>query len=518
MKSAYKFDPSNSLILNDLCNLEVYFENYNEYLKNAGLLFKKTPNTYTLTRYAFAMVLCEHYEAANKVFDSLQSSWTPSNSEDELIFRSELSLYRALVFIRNGEYQRCLNFLHENNFIRDHVLSLEDQVICYEKLGNIAETKRCILELLKDYPENGDYFDVLEKITPKDQLIDELTQIQNSLKSKYAQVRILEILDVNDTRFKDLLSAYLKPLFIKGVPSIYLTIKEFSKEKLNVALELSRSFELPISSIPMVHLFAGQVYGYSGDLEKAIEELDNGLKHTPTCIELIQWKARFYLKYGNIEKAIGAAKALSSADPADRNVNLLYVKTLFQGCFRDKAFQKASIFAGEEAGKPLIYETQFNKYYLQSGMAALRTNDIEFAKKMYNGILTHFENYRKDEYNYIGWSWRKPRALFEMIEEIRNIEKNDILAIALEMLILLGIKEKDENLKDLALRTLKCTPRAIAMGCIVFLQKKMIIQAIRCYHKLLGTPYIYMVLPLMTKALTDISSYPEVVQEIIKEE
>ena len=69
--------------------------------------------------------------------------------------------------------------------------------------------------MLDYYPENGDYFDILEALTPEDKYIDELLKLKENIHSKYAHVRALELMDINDERFKPLLAQHLRPLFDK---------------------------------------------------------------------------------------------------------------------------------------------------------------------------------------------------------------------------------------------------------------------------------------------------------------
>ncbi|KAH0789945.1 TPR Domain containing protein [Histomonas meleagridis] len=520
LRQSFSLDNKNYLVLNDIANLELYERQYNQFLKDTCSIFKNNPTQYTICRYAFALAINGRYELANQFLDTYQKGWRPAQNDDDELLRSEFCLFRAVLMIRSNQYEECIKFLDTNKeIIRDKETMLEDKVNCLNKLGRSQESIPLIHDLIKVYPENGDYFDILEEIIPKDSIIDELLRIKDQYKSHYAHVRVLELIDINDERFKPLLIERVKPLIIKGAPSTYMTISELSKEKLQVALELVRSFEVPLSSVPIVHLFAAHFYGYHGDYESAIRELDEGLQHTPTCIELIAWKARFHCRNGRIHSAIECSAALSEADPADRNTNNLYVKMLLLGGYRRKAEYEASLFAGEESGKQLLYETQFNTYYLKSGLSALRDNDIEFATKMYNGILKHFEDYRKNQYNYLGWAWRRPYALLSMIEEMNVIERNDSLAKAIEMLLSLSIKDKKEKeAKPIAMRSLSCTPQAMAMGCVIFCANKMIVQALKCFCKLSDTPYIYTASPAMEKLMKESNTWHEMVKQVVNEE
>lgn len=521
LRQSYTMDGSDYLLLNDIANLDLYEKHYNQFLKDTRAIFKNNSTPYTITRYGIAMAMNGLFDTANKFFETYQSTWKPVNNDEELSFRSEFCIFRANLYIKANEYEECVSYLDKNeSIIRDKESMLEDKLYCFKKLNKNDDAFKCIMELLKSYPENGDYFDALEEITPKENIVQELLKIKDQYKSHYAHVRALEIMDANDERFKGLLAEHLKPLMMKGAPATYMTIEEFSKEKLEIAIEIIKSFEVPISSIPIIHLFTAQFYSFHGEFEKAINEIDLGLKHTPTCYELIAWKARILAKFGRVNEAVQYGAQLREADPADRNSNLLYVKMLLLNGDRKKAEAEASIFAGEDDnGKNLLYETQFNSYYLKSGLAALRDGDIDFARKMYSGILDHFDAYRKNQFNYIGWCWRKPLALIEMLNEINIIENNKAMGDAIEKLLSLNIKEKKEKeSKEIAMRSMNSTLNAIAMGCVIFCSNKMIIQALKCYVKLIDTPYIYIALPAIKELMKEIKSFPEIIQTIVNEE
>ncbi|OHT09661.1 TPR Domain containing protein [Tritrichomonas foetus] len=521
-----RLNPDDVALLNEIASLNLYSKNYPEFLKNTQEIFRKNPNSFSIVRYIFALAMAKKYDFSNDTCDKYQQGWKPTTNDDDLLFRSEFCLFRCILFIRNNQYQECLDFIDKAKIhIRDFELMTENQITCLRALNRNEEVLPLLKELLKIYPENGDYFDILESITPKEKYIDELIILKDEIKSKYAHVRALELMDINDERFKPLLESHLKPLLVKGAPSAYMTIREMSNEKLNIALEYALSIinDVPITSVPIVHLFAAHVIGYDktrkDGLEQALEHLNTGLKHTPTCIELLAWKIRFLSKHGRIHEAMDLARQLREDDPNDRNTNLLLVKVLFLGGKRKEAEYEAILFSGEESGKPLIYETQFNIYYLQSGFSALRCGDYEFAQKMYKGILTHFENYRKNEYNYLGWAWRRPRALLEMIETINTIENNSSMATAIEKLLIFAIKDKKQaESKEIAQRALNgIEPKALYMACVIFAANKIPLPALRCYLKVLNTQYAFGAAPAMKKLMCEINSFDQKVQPILTE-
>jgi tetratricopeptide (TPR) repeat protein len=518
-KQSIKFDPSDAMVLNELCNLYLMEKHYQQYLTDSKVLLDRNPSSYTIVRYVFGLFLVKNWAKANSILALFQKSWKQVSEEEELLFRSETCLLVAGLFLRLEKWQECLDYLKDNaGVIRDRELSREFEIRARRALGQ--DVKDILLELLHVYPENGDYFGILEEIVPADQIIDELLAIRSSHRSSYAHVRALELMDIEDPRFQPLLEEHLRPLLVKGAPSAYMTVRAMSPEKLALAAEMAVRVTVPITSIPIVKLFTALHAGYSGDYDRALEELRAGLQHTPTCIELIAWRTRLSARAGRIANAIAAGRELYEADPADRNSNLLFVKVLFLGGYRQEAERQAQEFAGQEDGKELIYQSQFNVFYLQSAFAAVRAGDIDFAKVLYNGILGHFDAYRKGELGYLNWAWKRPRALMEIIEELDRIEKNPIFGKAVEMLLALALQAGEiQQAKPIAVKGIECgEPIAIAYSAVALAKAGATIPALRGYLKLSGLPAAYLAAPTIARMMAEITTAPPVIQEVANEE
>jgi hypothetical protein len=293
-----------------------------------------------------------------------------------------------------------------------------------------------------------------------------------------------------------------------------------SREKLFAAVEIVAGLDVPITSVPMKHLFAAMFAGKHGDYGRAFDELRTGLAHTATCIELIAWQARFSARAGRVHDAVSFARDLRIADPADRNTNLLLVKMLFLGGYRREAEKEAEIFAGQENGRELLYLSQFNIYNLKSGFSALRAGDIAFAKRMYQGVLAHFDQYRKNEFNYFTWFWKKSRALIELIEGLERIERCPVFGRAVEMLIAIAILDgKVDAVKEVAKRAATCEqPIAVAYCCVVFVRLGLRLPALRCYLKVTGSFGAYLAAPSIAAMVAGLGAANPIVRGVITEE
>lgn len=527
-KTSFRFDSSNITVLNEIIQLNLYEGHYSDFLETARQILQKTHQSFQVARYGIALYLNRHYQTANDYFDKLQKAWTPTTDEDELLYRSEFCIFRGMILIKLEKYSECLSFLNSSSVhIRDSVRSQELCLQCHLGLHDTASAISTLRNLISVYPENGDYFKEFEALIPSSSLIDELLSLKESCHSHYAHVRVLELMPLSDSRWEPLLLEHLQPLLFKGAPSTYLTIQDFDSAKLDKALSIARTLSVPISSIPIVHLLAAHVYGYRGETDAALAELDAGLAHTATCIELIAWKARFLMRAGRVAAALEQARLLRTADPADRNSNLLLVKQLFLAGLRSEAVAEARAFATDDGGGNLLYQVQFNSFYMQFAAASLRCGDYERSKRLYAGVLKHFTDFRKGQFNYLGWASKKPRALIEMIEFVDGLEGDKTFTKAAAKLLQIAMLQKcpekmkvgtDEiDVKNVALRVMKSRdPEALAWATIVFCALKMYVQAMRCFTKLEGSPQVFVALGWINRMLLEEKN--QIVDEVLKEE
>ncbi|EAY20895.1 hypothetical protein TVAG_437210 [Trichomonas vaginalis G3] len=499
---ASRFDPTDLSILSDICSLHFFFGDYDSFFKAARELAQKTANTYNQMRYALGLWYIQEYEEIDNYLNIYERNFTISRNDEEMVFRSELSIFHAMAFIKLNKYTECLDYLAKNAiWIRDTVRMNELEALCYRKLGDTEKTFNKLYKLIKYYPENGDYFDIIEELVPKDKIIDELLKIKEMANSKYAWVRALELMDVNDSRYEPLLCQYLEPLLIKASPAAYISLKDLSDAGIDLAFKIATELSVPMNAVPMVKLFRAQVFYRKGDLKSALSEIDAGLDHTTTAIELLAWRSKFLKGSGRIKESLRFARKFANADPADRNANNLLVQNLLLNGLTTMAEEKAGQFAGTEDGKSLLWETQFNTYYLRAGIAFLRRGNMKKARDMYEGIYKHFDEYRKGEFNYIAWASKKPRALIELQDMLNNVEKEyqfyEAASFAMRIAILQGRQTEFLNNTLQAMKSLN--PETLAIATHIFAENKLHLPAAKCWAKVKDTPYKFLALPAIQK-------------------
>jgi tetratricopeptide (TPR) repeat protein len=193
LTQSLNIDKSDSTILQDLCNLLFYDRNYRQFLDRSKQLVQVTTNSTAIMRYAVGLELNGRVQSAQSFLATYERNLLPSENEDELVFRSELGLHIANLLFQLGRFEDCITYVRGNPRIRDVTTKLEiiaNAQIALNLKGDAFVTLR---ELIQQYPENGDYFEVIEReMTPED-YITELFALRDAFRSRYA-VRILELL------------------------------------------------------------------------------------------------------------------------------------------------------------------------------------------------------------------------------------------------------------------------------------------------------------------------------------
>lgn len=533
---SYRCDPKDDSVLLELCNLHLYERNKKLFLQNSYNLLSASKSSSAVVRYAVALHLDGRLKNAIDWLNTYENNFMPPASEDETLFRNELYLYHATLYQEAELYDDCIAYLKKNNAnIRDSVSVNEKLAECYIKLGNKEEAKKCIQYLLEYYPEDGDYFNLLQQINSQEEFIEQLFTLKP--KSRYAQVRILELLDINDSRYRDLLKEYLIPYLVKGAPSLFITLNELSPEKLKLAQEIAdaaptETENFPITSIPIVKLFDANVFLYQNDLGNALSSVEAALNHTPTCLEAIALKLRILRKMGRIEESMKTGEELSSGDPNDRNSNTCYINSLLRNGKLKTAFEKAQPFSIDSNRNPKLLLTQYNDFHVRVADCSYRAKDYQVSINFYNDVLKHFSDFRKSQYNYLAWGMRHVHALYDVLKWADELPKHPMLARGLLGLMKIHFLRRNEvaikTNKDLASIALDATfsetPSALSYATIYYSLNNEPLPALKCLKKCQG-PWKFAAMPAVTKMMTNIrkgttdpkSKVPELVKEIAEE-
>ncbi|OHT10689.1 TPR Domain containing protein [Tritrichomonas foetus] len=514
-----RIDPKDDAVLLELCNLHLYERNKDLFYQHAHKFLSSSTMSSSVVRYAVALHLKGSFQSAINFLNNYESHFQPTSSEDEINFRTELYLYHAAIYMDAGMFLDCLNYLAtRSNDIRDKITMLEKMAECNIKQGLKADALQNIHQMLEFYPENGDYFNLLEKLLTPEEYIEELFKIK-AKGSRFAQVRILELMDLNDTRFRELLKEYLVPYLIKGAPSLFITVSELSPEKLIVAKEIADEADVPITSIPIVKLFDANVFISRHEYENALHCVEEAIKHTPTCLEAYSLKLRILRRMGRIDESVEVGKTLAEADPNDRNSSTTYVNALLRGGKLKTAFSEAEPFSIDPNRNPKLLLTQYNDFHVRVADCTYRAKEYEIATRFYNDVLRHFENFRKSQYNYLAWGMRHVHSLYDVLKWANDLPKHPMLARALLGLMKIYFAKKDKtNLAPVALRaTFSDHPHALAYAAVYFANNNEPLPALKCFIRCTG-PWKFAAKHAIAKMMSNLpEKVPAIVKEVAKE-
>ena len=141
--------------------------------------------------------------------------------------------------------------------------------------------------------------------------------------------------------FHDYLEKYMRPMIIKGVPSLMMDLREFyvvpeKVEMIGAYLDQclnSMESEMTLTAgdddeqDPTVMLwllyFQAQHNLFQGKLSDAMNFVNRAIEHTPTLLELYTLKGIIYQKSGDRQKAAELHEEARNLDKADRAINAI---------------------------------------------------------------------------------------------------------------------------------------------------------------------------------------------------
>lgn len=504
-------------ILGELCSITLFLQQYKLNLEYTRQLVNITSRQDNVLRYAYAHYVNGDKESSLNYVKILEEHYLPSRTEEDRLFRAEVGRFHSLLLLELKKYKECIEYLDNEIYITDRITVLEHKAQCYQNLNNKENLMKTLNLLLKEYPDNGDYFAILEGFIPLDEYMTELFRIKSEYKSNYAAVRILELMDINNEQFKPLLKEHLEPLLKKGSPAIYATIADFTQDKLDVAMEIAKTIEVSISSVPIVHILFAQIYNSRKEYEKAIAEVDEGLKQNPTVVELYVTKIYSLQKSGRSKEALETAKILSELDPADKNSNNAYVRMLFRNGQIKSARLAAEPFSINAKKHPRLYKTEFNKIHFRAGRASLRGGKIDDALHFFQDILGHFDAYRNGMFAYLAWGSRRIMAIHEIFQwslTLPNERQNaKAFASVARIFLMKGMIKELRNECNKFVTTKN--EEALAYMAVAYALSGDVLLAVKCFSKL-SRKFALIAHLAVDKAVKTVE-VPEIVKEVINE-
>lgn len=146
----------------------------------------------------------------------------------------------------------------------------------------------------------------------------------------------------------------------------------------------------------------------SGELDAALEVIDEAIAHTPTAIDMFGKRARLLKKLGNYTAAAIAMDECRVLDLQDRYLNNKTTKYFLRADEIPLAMNTIALFTKHE-GDPqqTLYELQCNWYELELAEAYARTKQWGAALRKFYAVRKHFNDYNDDMFDFHGYCMRK---------------------------------------------------------------------------------------------------------------
>jgi len=442
--TALRNDKENIQIMRDLANLQIHLRDIEGFIETRRkLLTLKPSNKQYWIGFAIGAHLLGNYKQAIHILDSYEKSATiPEKPDFEF---SEQMLYKNMIFEESGNIQAAFQHLESiEKHIVDKLLFKEKRAKYLHELGKKDEAEKQFQELLSVNPDNHEYHKGLLVTalqlkepaalhTLNSQQIDEMLHLYASLENQFPKndtvIRLpLNYIPANHPKFASRLASYIKPKLRKGVPSLFMDLKNLYKDPVK-AQAIDQLFSSYLQSLerenkfpdetnadwkesPAVLLwtlfYLGHHYDALGETEKAFQTVDRAIQHTPTVIELYMLKGKLYRHAGSILQASDQYERAREMDLADRWLNTKSALYLLRSNQISKAISTLGLFT-KEGEDPVVALTdmQSMSFEIESGDAYARLNEIGPALKKYTQVDKHFVDFIEDQFDFHTYSLRK---------------------------------------------------------------------------------------------------------------
>ncbi|KAK0183435.1 hypothetical protein PV327_001478 [Microctonus hyperodae] len=427
-RNALKWDKDNIQILRDLSLLQIQMRDLDGYKDTRYQLFMLRPTQRaSWIGFAISYHLLKDYETALKILDTFRDS--PMICYD--YEHSELLLYQNLVIQESGDSEQALKHLDEySDQICDKVTVKETYGKLRLELGQYAEAASVYKDLLKINPENTTYYSKLaeaERHCTQEETL-EMLQRYEELSPRALAPRRLQLNYASGEQFKKLVDQYLRRGLHKGIPPLFVNLRSLytDKEKVEIIQSLVLEYKdalkshghfndlekdnprEPASALLWTYYYLAQHYDYLCMTEKAFEEINAALAHTPTLIELFVTKGRIYKHAGNVQDAYKWLDEAQGLDTADRYINSKCAKYMLRANLIKEAEETCGKFTRE--GVPAmenLNEMQCMWIQTEAAHAYQRLGKYGDALKKCHEVDRHFSEIIEDQFDFHTYCMRK---------------------------------------------------------------------------------------------------------------
>ncbi|KAI9225207.1 MAG: NMDA receptor-regulated protein 1-domain-containing protein [Piptocephalis tieghemiana] len=438
-RNALRFEKNNIQIQRDLSILlmqERQLEGYTE--AREDLLALSAHQRAFWVGWIISLHLVKEYDLAIAAIDAFdQAHQTPPARTD--FEHSELLLYRNLILEESGDIQGALAHL---DAIEKRVCDLqtiyEKRASFHLRLGHYPEAIKAYGLLFERNPDCKDhligYLSAKASTSPGEPL--DATMVVKGCKEllethpRSDLLRRFPLTYASGEEFKSLVDAYLKNGFRKGIPSLFISLKNLygDEHKVKVIQELVQSYIMSLSKKDGKVTFPGESTGpaevpttllwalyYQALHEdklcrygKALEVIDQAIAHTPTLVDLYMVRARILKHMGNITGAADVMEEARLLDLQDRYINTKSAKYALRAGRVTEAVGIVGLFTRKGvAPEADLEDLQCNWWSLERARAWKAEGAFSKAIPHYRLVLQYFSVYWEDQLDFHSYAVRR---------------------------------------------------------------------------------------------------------------
>ncbi|ORX89186.1 n-alpha-acetyltransferase 15, NatA auxiliary subunit-like protein [Basidiobolus meristosporus CBS 931.73] len=424
---ALKYDKENLQILRDYSLLHIQMRNYEGFCDASHQLLELRPqNRAFWVSLAIAYHLMKNYDAAINVLTSYEETLKekPKGPDFE---NSELAMYKNMIIEESGDIEKALEHLKEiEDVVCDRRSLKEKRAQFLLQLERLEEAEKVYRGLVDENPDCRAYIDGLLACRgyKKDNLSgnedSQAIELIQELIATYPRSNLLKrypLSLVNGEQFKQQVAIYLQQQLRKGVPSLFVNLKDLytNSEKVKIIEDLLEGYlknyletgkftedredkELPTAYLWTLYYLA-QHYDRTQQIEKALEYIDKAIEHTPTMVELYMTKGRILKHTGDFEAAAKCLNEGRELDLQDRCINSKCTKYMLRNDQVSDAEKTITLFTRNDSTDPLsdLVDMQCMWFALES---AERSNTTIQVQK-------HFNEFTDDQFDFHTYCLRK---------------------------------------------------------------------------------------------------------------
>ncbi|KAJ3307506.1 N-alpha-acetyltransferase 15, NatA auxiliary subunit [Blyttiomyces sp. JEL0837] len=442
---ATKFDKENVQLYRDQSMLHIQTRNLDGLIDSNIALILVRPGTkpYWLSLAVSFHLLNRYDEALECIgyFYDMFQSYVQPNVEYE---NSEVYLYKAMILEECGKWEEALEFLDKvEKSVLDKKAWKEARARLLLQGGKSKQAESAYKLLMRANPDCYGYIEGLMKCRNLYENLDEertnqLFELFEDLVTEYNRSNAVKRIPLNyasGSRFRVRVDNYMRPMIRKGVPSLFNSLKSLYTDptKLETIQDLVLGYESalkshsrfyvpaadaseeelddiePPTALLWVLYFLAQHFDYVRDGKKAMEYIDEAIKHTPTMVELLMTKARILKHAGGPEEAMNVMDQARKRDLQDRFINTKCSKYMLRNDKIELAESTVVLFCRNDSNDKLgdLVEMQAIWWGFESAMANIRIGKFGRALKRFHQIEKHFFDFYDDQFDFHNYSLRK---------------------------------------------------------------------------------------------------------------